>query len=1164
MIQKVVKHEVSSIYSFLKSTKTLNTFCIAVSVSTGASSDPSSIPGLAHFTEHMCFLGSQDYPGENEYKSFLSKHGGRSNASTSMSSTTFKFDIPAEHFEPALDIFSAFFVCPLFTESCTGREVNAVDSENSKNMSTDNRRRLQILKAVADPTHHYSKFSTGNKLTLYPSNHEGDESIKTAFVRQALLAFHEYHYVPDNMVVVCIGPQSLDTLENMVVPRFGRIHHATNTNSRTIVENNQNDHPDKTLAETIIRQAAKEAPVDMFFKLNHVDSKELVSSEQETANQSIYNPAFQPHVQDNRWPIIITINPLKSVRHLYLYFPLPPSQSDPCPLPILSHLLGHEGPGSCFAALQDAELATSMSAGPRLLDVDQTLFQISISLTELGEKQWEHVVKIVFEYVHLLRQTVDTAVQKRNSLASENLKDIWHELLTLRRLNFNQTLPGDPYSTAPNLANSVRRYGTQDCLCKGSMLNETRDTFPLHKLKILLRKMNPDNCMVERTSQEAWNELKMVEEDVYIGKDPTNNGDDVFGFKKEKWYGIQYHLRPASRTQVNMWNDHSKLLADLHLPKKNEYIPTNLSLCPDLPQDALQGPQIEKELLPPNLLHKSEFGRLWHRLDDRYCQPKASFSILIRTPDVENIWNDNTKSWEFDTETSMKSVLLMNIFTDALAQDTYDARLAGLHWNLSKSSKGIVLKCAGYSQHLPSLMENIMKRFFTSKISGDGSFLTKRYFESSKDSMVRHLHSYLRSQRADVYASYYTELLISSQSKGISHTAKVIESITLKDIKDHHSILCLSGKFQIDCLFSGNFSENDATVLFSLIKSITNNAIVKNSTCRDLPSSAYKWVPGPNKKKLKEGEDIHLHFQSDNDEEENGAVTMTFLSHLPSFKGRNMSSTESLMNSASIRVLCHMLREPLFNQLRTKEQLGYIVNSYYDLGFCTKNVIDSEATEISFSATPIDSIVVNILSKKVPPPVLTQRVDEFLDSFRERLSCMDKDEIKSHTKALSQKLMEPKKKLGDEVALHFSKISRYAPEILQNNCVEESSNILPWNSATHLAEAMEYIDRDSLLKTWDNVISCKRRSRIVSHVYGKIFPFNKFSDFRGASDRNISNIQTIAQVMAKRNELTNFSYSCKKLSIKPNWKIDIRSALGTGFLLLAIATLNRKKDKTSK
>lgn len=647
-------------------------------------------------------------------------------------------------------------------------------------------------------------------------------------------------------------------------------------------------------------------------------------------------------------------------------------------------------------------------------------------------------------------------------------------------------------------------------------------------------------------------------------KDSTKQADNLFGFKREKWYGIQYHLSPVVTTTVNMWNDHSNLLADLHLPKKNEYIPTDLSLCPDLPQDARQGPQIEKELVPPNLLENSKFHRLWHRLDDRYCQPKASFSILIRTPDVENIWDENKMTWEFDTKTSMKSSLLMNIFADALAQDTYDGRLAGLYWNLSKSPKGIVLKCAGYSQHLPALMENIMKRFFTSNDSGDNFFLTKRYFESSKDSMIRNLQSYLRSQRADAYASYYTELLISSRSKGISHTVEVTESITFDEIKNHHSLLCSSGRFQVDCLFSGNVSENGATALFSSLKRIMQNASMENSKHRDLPSSAFKWVPGPNQKKLKEGEDIHLHFQTDNVEEENGAVTMTFLSPVPSFKGRDISSTESLMNSASIRVLCHMLREPLFNQLRTKEQLGYIVNSYYDLGFCTQNVVDSEASEISFSTTPIDSIVVNILSKKVPPPIITQRVDEFLDSFRERLSCMDKEEIESHTRALSKKLLEPKKKLGDEVSLHFSKISRYAPELLINTDVKESSKHLPWDSATHLAEAMEHIDRKTLLKTWDHVISCKRRSRIVSHVYGKTFPLNKCSEFRVTSERNVFNIKTIAQVMAKRNELSNFSCFDKRLlSLEPKWKIGVNSLFGAGFLLFAFATYNRKKDKTS-
>lgn len=1117
-------------------------------MSAGASSDPSSIPGLAHFTEHMCFLGSQDYPGENEYKAFLSKHGGRSNASTSMSSTTFKFDIPAEHFEQALDIFSAFFACPLFTESCTAREVNAVDSENSKNMSTDNRRRLQILKAIADQSHHYSKFSTGNKLTLYPSDHhEGDENIQTAFVRQALLAFHKYHYTPDNMVVVCIGPQSLDILENMVVPRFGRINDAT----RTLVNDNI-EHPDKTLVEEIIQQAAKDSPVDMFFKLQSPFN-------QNKSQTTIYRSAFQPQVQDNQWPVIITINPLKSVRHLYLYFPLPPSQTDPCPFPILSHLLGHEGAGSFFATLQNAELATSVSAGPRLLDIDQSLFQVSISLTEMGETRWKDVVKIVFEYIHLIQKNVDSAINERNSDALEELKDIWYELQTLRRLNFHQTLPGDPYVTAPNLANSVRRYGMQDCLCKGSMFNETRDTLPLQQLELLIQKMNPDNCIIERSSQEAWNEL------VKMKGDQTSDCDNTFGFLKEQWYGIDYHLMPVARTTVDIWNNHSTLLADLHLPKTNKYIPTDLSLCSDLPQEALNGPRIEKELEPPNLLINSTFGRLWHRLDDRYCQPKASFCILIRTPDVEHVWNENEMAWEFDTETSMKSTLLMNIFTDALAQDTYDAKLAGLHWNIHKSSKGIMLKCTGYSQHLPALMENILKRFFASQDSNDDTFLSDRYFLSTKDSMIRHLRSYLQSQRADTYASYYTELLIASHGTGISHTAEVTESITLNDIKKHHALLSLSGRSQIDCLLSGNISENSATVLFSSMTQILQNALEGTTIDRDLPPLAYKWIPGPNHKRLKEGEEIHLHFPSYNMEEENGAVTMTFLSPLPSFKGRDVSSTESLVNSASIRVICHMLREPLFNQLRTKEQLGYIVNSYYDLGFCSQNLVESEAAEINCSTTPIDSIVINILSKKVPPAIITQRIDEFLESFRERLSCMPRDEIESHTKALSKKLLEPKKKLSDEVALHFSKISSYAPETMQNICDKESSKSLPWSSATQLAEAMEYIDRESLLKTWDCVVSSKNRSRIVSHVYGKTFPFDKFSDFSGKTEPNVFSINTVAQIRAKRNELTNFSCSDRRLSsLEPRWKIGAKiSAVGTGLLILAIATLNRKKDKTS-
>lgn len=63
------------------------TFAAAcASVRAGYFDDPDSVPGLAHFVEHAVHLGSAKYPDAKAYKSFLSQHGGTSNASTSTNS----------------------------------------------------------------------------------------------------------------------------------------------------------------------------------------------------------------------------------------------------------------------------------------------------------------------------------------------------------------------------------------------------------------------------------------------------------------------------------------------------------------------------------------------------------------------------------------------------------------------------------------------------------------------------------------------------------------------------------------------------------------------------------------------------------------------------------------------------------------------------------------------------------------------------------------------------------------------------------------------------------------------------------------------------------------------------------------------------------------------
>ena len=48
----------------------------ALSVGVGSFADPEEAPGLAHFLEHMLFMGSKKYPDENEYEAYLTNHGG--------------------------------------------------------------------------------------------------------------------------------------------------------------------------------------------------------------------------------------------------------------------------------------------------------------------------------------------------------------------------------------------------------------------------------------------------------------------------------------------------------------------------------------------------------------------------------------------------------------------------------------------------------------------------------------------------------------------------------------------------------------------------------------------------------------------------------------------------------------------------------------------------------------------------------------------------------------------------------------------------------------------------------------------------------------------------------------------------------------------------------
>lgn len=162
--------------------------------------------------------GTTKYPVENEYSSFLAAHGGSSNAYTGTENTNYYFHVAADHLEGALDRFAQFFIAPLFDDSCTERELQAVDSENKKNLQQDAWRLYQLDKDTSHPGHPYKKFGTGNIETL-----KTRPEAQGLNIRDVLLEFHKKYYSANVMKLVILGKEPLEVLESWAVTMFSPI-----------------------------------------------------------------------------------------------------------------------------------------------------------------------------------------------------------------------------------------------------------------------------------------------------------------------------------------------------------------------------------------------------------------------------------------------------------------------------------------------------------------------------------------------------------------------------------------------------------------------------------------------------------------------------------------------------------------------------------------------------------------------------------------------------------------------------------------------------------------------------------------------------------------------------------------------------------------------------
>lgn len=179
--------------------------CAAVvRVHAGSHDAPSAYPGLAHFLEHLFFLGTERFPVEDGLMRFVQREGGQLNASTGERTTTYFFEVAPAAMAGALERLCEMLAHPLLTLERQRAEREVIHAEwVAWSANAEAQRQYALLRSVS-ARHPLSGFHAGNRDSL---------PVDDPAFQQALGGFHQRFYQAGQITLSLSGPQSLDELE---------------------------------------------------------------------------------------------------------------------------------------------------------------------------------------------------------------------------------------------------------------------------------------------------------------------------------------------------------------------------------------------------------------------------------------------------------------------------------------------------------------------------------------------------------------------------------------------------------------------------------------------------------------------------------------------------------------------------------------------------------------------------------------------------------------------------------------------------------------------------------------------------------------------------------------------------------------------------------------
>ncbi|MBU6954365.1 insulinase family protein [Hahella sp. HN01] len=362
----------------------LNKARFSLEVGVGTQQDPEDILGMAHFLEHMLFLGSKNYPAVDSLQSFLAQHGGSINATTDYEATNYHFDVDPEHLEKALDLFSDAMAAPTLDTKYVGRERKAIQAEYRYRKDMYYWRLSEVAAESFADRHPITRFGMGNRKSF--------AAFSDAELAQRVRAWWEAHYSADKMVLVVSAPQSNELLETLLKDRFSHL---------PIRPSATPPSPPKALS-------LEKVPSIVKAKLN----------------------------DDERYMILYF--PIENIR----------SEFKSAPEEFISYLLEQQVPNTLSSSLRDNDYASGLSVQFNTSDPDASRIEIYIDLYYQGGEQYWDVIRRLMAYADLLKKEPLDEWRYKEFLKHKGLQKCFFESLNITETTSNLRRYGPNYALA--------------------------------------------------------------------------------------------------------------------------------------------------------------------------------------------------------------------------------------------------------------------------------------------------------------------------------------------------------------------------------------------------------------------------------------------------------------------------------------------------------------------------------------------------------------------------------------------------------------------------------------------------------------------------------------------------------------------------------------------